>query len=482
MIDFLPSAKNFFDELFYEKGEVREYYRNLFRHISSLSSENFDTFDEHAKVSFFNQGITFAVYSDTNKGIEKIFPFDLFPRIITKKEWDTIEKGVLQRNIALNMFLKDVYTEKKILKDKVFPLELLTSCPFYLKEMDGIVPHGDMYINIAGTDLIRHSDGAYYVLEDNVRSPSGVSYVLTNRIAMQRTFPNLFSEHAIDPVAEYPDALLAMMQSLAKNSDKEPVCVLLTPGIYNSAYFEHAYLANQMGIELVEGRDLFVDKGFVYMKTIDGAVKVDVIYRRIDDAYLDPMVFNKDSMLGVAGIMGAYREGNVSLINAPGTGAADDKAVYAYVPEIIKYYLGEEAILNNVQTYRCDKQDELKYVEEHIEELVIKPVDASGGYGLFFGNTASKAEIQEQLALVKQNGRKYIAQPILNLSTHPTYIKQNGRFEPRHIDLRTFGLFGNNTRFVLKGGLTRVALKEGNLVVNSSQGGGSKDTWVIGER
>lgn len=480
MLEFHPSNKKFFDELFFENCSVRDYYSKLFGHVSSLSDKSYKAHNEHSKVSFFNQGITFAVYDEKKKGIEKIFPFDLFPRLITKKEWEKIEKGAIQRNLALNLFLKDIYSKKQILKDGVFPSELLFSCAFYLKEMQNLTPPADIFIHIAGTDLIRHSDGDFYVLEDNLRSPSGVSYVLTNRIAMQRSFPNLFNEYSIEPVAEYPEQLLKIMRSLAKSSDQEPVCVLLTPGIYNSAYFEHAYLANQMGIELVEGRDLFVDKGYVYMKTIDGAVKVDVIYRRIDDEFLDPMVFSKESMLGIAGVMGVYREGNVALINAPGTGAADDKAIYAYVPDIIKYYLNEEPILNNVPTYRCDVESELKYVCEHLDGLVIKPVDASGGYGLFFGHTASKQEKEAQIELIKSNGRKYIAQPILNLSTHPTYISERARFEPRHIDLRTFTLMGNDMSFVLKGGLTRVALKEGNLVVNSSQGGGSKDTWILG--
>ncbi len=478
MLEFIPSDKKFYDELFSDQKSVREPYAKLFSHISSLSDKSFKAYNERAKVSFFNQGVTFAVYSDEQKGIEKIFPFDLFPRVITKDEWKKIESGVLQRNMALNLFVKDIYNEKKILKDGVFPAELLHSCPFYIKEMFDFTPPGDIYIQIAGTDLIRHSDGDYYILEDNLRSPSGVSYSLTNRIATLRTFPNLFNNLSIEPIAQYPEMLLKTMRSLVKSDN--PVCVLLTPGIYNSAYFEHAYLANQMGIELVEGRDLFVDKGFVYMKTIDGAVKVDAIYRRIDDDFLDPLTFNKDSALGVAGLMSAYRAGNVALINAPGTGAADDKAIYAYVPAIIKYYLGEEPILNNVPTYRCDVANELDYVVNNIETLVIKPVDASGGYGLFFGNTASKKEIEDQLAMVKANGRKYIAQPILNLSTHPTYINNKARFEPRHIDLRTFTLIGKDVSFVLKGGLTRVALKEGNLVVNSSQGGGSKDTWVMG--
>ncbi len=359
------------------------------------------------------------------------------------------------------------------------PADLIFSSKNYLKAMQGIKPVGGIYNHISGTDLIKHSNGQYYVLEDNIRCPSGISYLLTNRVAMKRALLHLFKQFNVSTVQEYPQELLATMQSVAPDGVDVPTCVVLTPGVYNSAYFEHAYLALNMGIPLVEGRDLYVEKNFVYMKTINGPQKVDVVYRRLDDDFLDPLAFNPDSMLGVPGIMGAYREGNISLLNAPGTGFADDKAVYTYVPDIIKYYLNQEPILNNVQTYRCEKEDDFKYVLENMAKLVVKPVDESGGYGILIGNKASHAELAEFKHLITQNRRKYIAQPIMDLSTHATFIEGEDRFEPRHVDLRTFALLGKDRQFVLKGGLSRVALKKGSLVVNSSQGGGSKDTWVL---
>jgi uncharacterized circularly permuted ATP-grasp superfamily protein len=347
--------------------------------------------------------------------------------------------------------------------------------------MMGMQPVGKIYNHISGTDLIKHSDGQYYVLEDNVRCPSGVSYVLSNREAMKKTLSGLFRKYNIRSVQDYPQQLLSIMQSVAPESADNPNCIVLTPGMYNSAYYEHSFLALNMGIPLVEGRDLFVDKNFVYMKTIYGPKRVDVIYRRVDDDFLDPISFRPDSVLGIPGIMGAYREGNVSLINAPGTGASDDKAVYTYVPDIIKYYLNEEPILNNVLTYRCELDSDYSYVLEHMEELVIKPVDESGGYGILIGSKSTKAERDEFKRIIGSNRRKYIAQPIMSLSVHATFIDEDNHFEPRHIDLRTYALLGKDKQFVLKGGLSRVALRKGSLIVNSSQGGGSKDTWVLAE-
>jgi len=474
-----PLSKDFYDEVFNEKGGIRKHYQKVFNYFSKLSADDFKKLNQYAKISFINQGVTFAVYSDSSEGIERVFPFDLFPRIITSKEWEKIEKGVEQRVQALNEFLWDIYHGKKILKDGIIPYELVLGSKFYNKEMIDLNPAGRVYIHISGTDLIRHSDGEYYVLEDNARSPSGVSYVLSNRTTMKRTLPNIFFHYNIASIEDYPQNLLAMMESLAPEGVAQPTCVVLTPGIYNSAYYEHAFLAHNMGIELVEGRDLFVDKNFVYMKTIYGPKKVDVIYRRIDDDFLDPLVFNPESLLGVPGIMGAYRAGNITIINAPGTGVADDKAIYAYVPDIIRYYLGEEPILNNVQTYICEKEEDRKYVLDNMKKLVVKPVDESGGYGLLIGPKATKKEISQYTEKIKKNPRKYIAQPVMSLSVHPTFIEEKERFEPRHIDLRTFFLMGKGFTHTLKGGLTRVALREGSLVVNSSQGGGSKDTWVM---
>lgn len=472
-------AQQFLDEVFPNGNVLDDSYQKVFKHFDELSIDNFKAINEYTKMSFFNQGITFNVYSDKEKGVERIFPFDLFPRIIKKDEWEMLEKGIIQRNTAINMFLWDIYHEKKIFKDKVVPEALIASSPYYYKAMMGVNPPGKVYTHISGTDLIKHADGNYYVLEDNVRCPSGVSYVLSNRDALKKTFPHLLLDHNVASVQEYPLELLNIMKSCAPESVDNPTCVVLTPGVYNSAYFEHSFLALNMGIPLVEGRDLYVDKNFVYMKSIYGPKKIDVIYRRIDDDFIDPQVFNPKSVLGIPGIMNAYREGNVVLMNAPGTGAADDKAVYTFVPAMIKYYLGEESILRNVHTYKCELDDDYKYVIENMEKLVIKPVDESGGYGLLVGSKATKEEISEFKKRITANRRKYIAQPIMSLTVHSTYIEEERKFEQRHIDLRTYCLMGKNKNYLLKGGLTRVALKKGSLVVNSSQGGGSKDTWVM---
>jgi uncharacterized circularly permuted ATP-grasp superfamily protein len=473
--------KNLHDEVFHSNGKVKKYYQKILNLFNKLPLEDLKKLNEFAKLSFFNQGVTFAVYSDNLKGVERIFPFDLFPRIIELKEWEKLEKGIIQRNKAINLFLHDIYHDKKILKDGVVPAELIFSSNYYLKEMMDFTPPGGIYTHISGTDLIKHKDGEYYVLEDNLRCPSGVSYVLSNREAMKRTLSKVFLSYKIEPVQDYPEQLLAMIQSVAPEGIDNPTCVVLTPGMYNSAYYEHSFLAQSMGIQLVEGRDLYIEKNFVYMKTLHGSKRVDVIYRRVDDEFIDPLCFRSDSVLGIPGLMGCYREGNVTIINAPGTGAADDKAVYTFVPDMIRYYLSEEPILKNVHTYRCEKEDDYQFVMENMEQLVVKPVDESGGYGIFIGNSATKKQTDEFRKLITANRRKYIAQPIMSLSVHSTFIEETEFFEPRHIDLRTFCLMGKKKQFVLKGGLSRVALKKGSLIVNSSQGGGSKDTWVLEE-
>lgn len=469
---------NLFDEIFDEHHKVRPTYKKIFELYSDHSISDFAHLNEKAKASFFNQGITFQVYSDS-KAQEKIFPFDLFPRIIEAKEWKTIEKGVLQRSKALNAFLWDIYHEKNIIKAGIVPMDLISSSENYLRQMNDLDPPGGIYNHISGTDLIKHSDGKYYVLEDNIRCPSGVSYVVCNRNALKRALFGVFNHYQIHNVTDYAENLLDIMHSVKPKGVDNPNCVLITPGVFNSAYYEHSYLAKTIGIELVEGRDLFIENDFVYMKTINGPVKVDVIYRRIDDAFIDPLEFRQDSTLGVPGLFAAYKQGNVSIVNSPGTGVADDKAIYTYMPEIIKFYLGEKPILSNVHTYHCSRKEDLKFVLENIDKLVIKPVDEAGGYGISIGSKLTKAEIEQVKKVILEHPRKYIAQPIMSLSVHATYIEDSQSFEQRHVDLRTYTLLGENKAFVLKGGLTRVALRKGNLIVNSSQGGGSKDTWVL---
>ncbi len=467
-----------FDEIFDENGVVKDVYKTLFNLYGGHSIQDYVRLNEKAKSSFFNQGITFQVYGEKDAK-EKIFPFDLFPRIIDTAEWDIIERGSIQRSRALNLFLWDIYHDKKILKQGIVPLELVSSSDNYLHQMMNVNPPGGIYNHISGTDVIKHTDGNYYVLEDNIRCPSGVSYVICNRTALKRALFGVFNHYQTHTVTNYAENLLDLLETVKPKGIDIPNTVVITPGMYNSAFYEHSYLAKTMGVELVEGRDLFVENDFVYMKTIQGPERVDVIYRRIDDLFIDPLEFRPDSALGVPGLFAAYKKGNVTLANAPGTGVADDKAVYTYMPEIIKYYLDEEPIIKNVHTYHCSRPDELKYVLEHISELVIKPVDEAGGYGISIGNRLSKEEVEEVKKQVAQNPRKYVAQPIMSLSVHPTYIDENESFEQRHIDLRTFTVLGKDREFVLKGGLTRVALKKGNLIVNSSQGGGSKDTWVL---
>lgn len=470
--------ENLLDEVFDKEGNVKSMYKTIFDLYQIHTVKDYELLNEYAKTSFFNQGITFQVYGN-NETKEKIFPFDLFPRIISPEEWQHIEDGVLQRSKALNLFLKDIYHDQKIIKDGIVPQSLIESSGNYLKEMKGFDPPGGIYNHISGTDLIKHSDGQYYVLEDNIRCPSGVSYVICNRTALKRALFGVFDKYSIHTVDDYSQNLLDLLETVKPQGIDKPNCVVLTPGVFNSAYYEHSYLAKSMGVELVEGRDLFVEKDFVYMKTINGPKRVDVIYRRVDDAFIDPEVFKPDSVLGVSGLFNAYTQGNVCLANAPGTGVADDKAIYIYMPKIIEYYLGESPILKNVPTYHCNKKEDLEYVLCNIAQLVIKPVDESGGYGILIGNKLSSKEIEDTKKMIKENPRKYIAQPIMSLSVHSTFIEEEKSFEPRHVDLRTFTILGKDKSYVLKSGLTRVALKKGNLIVNSSQGGGSKDTWVL---
>ena len=467
-----------YDEIFDEDGTIKQVYQKLFNLYGEQTIEDYVKLNSKAKSSFFNQGITFQVYGDKETK-EKIFPFDLFPRIIDPEEWEVIERGSIQRSKALNLFLWDIYHDKNIIRDGIVPMDLISSSVNYLDQMNGVDPPGGIYNHISGIDVIKHKDGKYYVLEDNIRCPSGVSYVICNRTALKRALFGVFNHYQTYSVTNYAENLLDLLESVKPKGVDIPNCVVITPGMYNSAFYEHSYLAKTMGVELVEGRDLFVENDFVYMKTIKGPEKVDIIYRRIDDQFLDPLEFKSDSAIGVPGLFAAYKKGNVTLANAPGTGVADDKAVYTYMPQIIKYYLGEEPILNNVHTYHCSRPDELKYVLEHIHELVIKPVDEAGGYGISIGNRLTKSEIELVKAQIKASPRKYVAQPIMSLSVHPTYIDETEEFEQRHVDLRTFTVLGKDKEFVLKGGLTRVALKKGNLIVNSSQGGGSKDTWVL---
>ena len=467
----------FFDELFGEQGLPRASARTLIHKIECLPDGELINRQKAAERALLQMGITFNVYGE-GAGVEKIFPFDLVPRIVSAAEWSRIERGLKQRITALNHFIHDLYHDQKIIKDRVVPGEIVLSSKAYREQCVGFDPPRGIWCHITGTDLVRHRDGQIYVLEDNLRCPSGVSYVLENRAVMKSMFPQVFAASKIRPVAGYPSRLRDMLEFLAPEHVISPRCVLLTPGIYNSAYFEHSFLAQQMGIELVEGRDLVVDDGFVCMRTTKGFERVDVIYRRIDDDFLDPQCFRPDSMLGVPGLMEVYQKGNVALANAPGGGVADDKVVYAYVPRIVKYYLGEDIILPNVPTYICSEPDDLKYVLEHIEELVVKAANESGGYGMLVGPHSTKQQCCEFVEKIKANPRNYIAQPTLSLSRVPTLV--DSHFEGRHVDLRPYILYGKEI-FVLPGGLTRVALKKGSLVVNSSQGGGSKDTWVLAD-
>jgi uncharacterized circularly permuted ATP-grasp superfamily protein len=465
----------FHDEMFCADGTPRSCARLLFERIASVGDEELRRYQQAAELALFRMGITFNVYGD-EAGTEKIFPFDIIPRIVAADEWAQIERGLRQRVHALNVFINDVYHDQKILKDRVIPTDVLLSAKSFRKSCIGLRPPKGTWCHITGTDLGRHGDGKYYVLEDNLRCPSGVSYVLQNREIMKRTFPQIFDRSNVRPVGDYPSHLLKTLQDIAPPGYGSPVVALLTPGIYNSAYFEHAFLAKFMGVELVEGRDLVVMNGRVMMRTTKGFERVDVIYRRIDDDFLDPSTFRPDSLLGVPGIMDVYGAGRVALANAPGTGIADDKVIYAYVPKIIKYYLGEDAILPNVPTYVCWDETERRHVLDNLEKFVVKAANESGGYGMLVGPHSTSEQREKFKAAINADPRNYIAQPTLALSRVPVIVEDH--FEGRHVDLRPYVLYGKDI-FVLPGGLTRVALKKGSLVVNSSQGGGSKDTWVL---
>ncbi|NUQ80213.1 MAG: circularly permuted type 2 ATP-grasp protein [Bacteroidetes bacterium] len=471
-------SDRFFDEMFGPGLQPRSHYRELWDKLNQMSADDLLTRQQNADLYFLNQGITFTVYGDS-QGTEKIIPYDLLPRIIQQSEWMRLEAGLVQRIRALNLFLKDIYLHETILKDKLIPRELIYSCKHYRREMKGIRVPKDVYVAITGTDLIRDSDGQYYCLEDNLRVPSGVSYMLTCRSVMRQVFPSLFRDYGVRPVDNYGDLLLTTLKELAPPAcQHEPTVVLLSPGVFNSAFFEHTFLARLMGIPLVEGQDLVVHNNVVYMRTTGGLERVDVIYRRIDDDFMDPITFRPDSILGVPGLFNAYRAGNVTLANAIGTGVADDKAVYAFVPDMIRYYLSEEPIIGNVQTFLPYRPDDYRYVMDHIGELVVKAVGESGGYGMLIGPHSTREQQEQFKKLIAANPRNYIAQPTLALSTSPCFVDK--AIEPRHIDLRPYVLYSGTARLV-PGGLTRVALKKGSLVVNSSQGGGSKDTWVLGE-
>lgn len=470
-----------YDEMFLRQGEgdrrLREHYEPLLNHFASLPDGELQRRKQAADLSFLNQGITFTVYG-RDEGKEQIFPYDLIPRIITKAEWDTVERGLTQRIMALNLFLKDIYNEGRILTDGIVPREIVYSCKHFRRQMIGLQVPRNVYVAICGTDLIRLENGEFVVLEDNLRVPSGVSYMLTNRRVMKRIFPQIFRQYGVRPIEQYTQLLLGTLRSLAPEGRPEPNIVLLSPGVFNSAYFEHAYLARQMGIELVEGRDLVTHDNIVYMRSTSGLRRVDVIYRRVDDDFIDPLSFRKDSILGVAGLFNAYRAGNVSLANAFGTGVADDKAIYAYVPSIIRYYLTEEPILKNVETFLLTHPKERQHVLANLEKLVVKAVGESGGYGMLIGPQSTAEERATFADKIEADPRNYIAQPTISFSRAPCLI--GDQLEARHVDLRPYVLCGDKIS-VVPGGLTRVALKRGSLVVNSSQGGGSKDTWVLSQ-
>ena len=464
-----------YDELF-SSGKARSGLGELSKFLKSKTPAELNALRHDAELTIRSLGISFTVYSE-GQNIDREWPFDIIPRTIMRKEWDYIEKGLVQRLRALNAFIDDVYNDRKILKDKVVPEELLKTSKNYRAICEGMKPAHGVWAHVCGSDIIRDSDGTVYVLEDNLRVPSGVSYMLENRNISKKVLPELFEKYSILPMDNYPAQLLDTLSSISPRPKDLPEVVVLTPGIFNSAYFEHSFLAQRMGAELVEGRDLVVgDDDCVYMKTVEGLSRVDVIYRRVDDLFLDPEVFNKNSILGVKGLMRAWRKGNVALANAPGAGVADDKVVYTYVPAMIKYYLDEDPILPNVPSYMCSDKQQMKHVLENMENLVVKPADESGGYGMYIGPTETKRRTSEMRRQIKSNPRNFIAQPIINLSTVPTL--SGNSIEPRHVDLRPF-ILQSDRSFVTAGGLTRVALVKGSLIVNSSQGGGSKDTWII---
>ena len=471
------NIKSLYDELLDSQGKSRYFAKDLCEYISGLSDSDIIEFKAASDLAIQTMGITFRVYDNKEGSIDRAWPFDIIPRLIDKIEWESIEVGLKQRVKALNLFIEDLYNKQEIIKDGVFPANLLKNSKNYLSQCIGFTPPLGIWAHICGSDLVRDKDGTVYVLEDNLRVPSGVSYMLENRHVMKRVFSELLEKYNVLPVDDYPSQLFDMLVEISPRDIENPEIVVLTPGIYNSAYFEHAYLAQQMGVELVEGGDLIVDEhDCVYMRTIEGLTRVDVIYRRIDDLYIDPEVFNPDSVIGVPGLIRAWKAGKVALANAPGSGVADDKVVYAIVPDIIEYYLGEKPCLSNVPTYKCINLEEREYVINNIEKMVVKPANESGGYGMLIGPYATSDEQEKFKKLIKGNPRNYIAQPMLMLSTAPTMVGET--VEPRHLDLRPFILSGKDVS-VTAGGLTRVALTKGSIVVNSSQGGGSKDTWIV---
>jgi uncharacterized circularly permuted ATP-grasp superfamily protein len=470
------NPESFYDELFLASGQPRPHAASLIEWMQQLPERVLQQHHETAQLALFNLGVTFRVYSD-QQGVERIFPFDIIPRIIDASEWQWLETALKQRIRALNHFLNDIYGQQQIIQDGKIPIDIIESASGFLKPCMGIQPPAGVWCHITGTDLVRDKDGRWFVLEDNLRVPSGISYVLENRRVMKSTFPEIFQTMAIQPVDDYPSHLLETLLNLAPPQLPNPTVVVLTPGIYNSAYFEHSFLAQQMGVELVEGRDLLVEDGYLKMRTTKGLQRVDVVYRRLDDDFLDPQVFRADSFLGVPGLMEVYRQGKVALANAPGTGVADDKVIYAYVPEMIRYYLDEEPLLSNVPTYLCWREQDRQYVLEHLSELVVKAANEAGGYGMLMGPSSTQAERSQFADKIRSNPRNYIAQPVLSLSRVPTLV--DGAIEGRHVDLRPYILNRGDEIYVHPGGLTRVALRKGSLVVNSSQGGGSKDTWVL---
>ncbi|MFN8355666.1 MAG: circularly permuted type 2 ATP-grasp protein [Spirosomataceae bacterium] len=468
-------TEGFFDEMFTQQGSIKPGYEAFRQRVEQLSYQEMLRRQQAAERAMMAMGITFNVYSES-EGTERIMPMDIIPRIVEAAEWNRLEKGLKQRIHALNLFIDDVYNDQKILKDGIVPRDLIESSKCFLEPCIGLKPPKGIWCHITGTDLIKGNDGEFMVLEDNLRCPSGVSYMLENRELLKQTFPEVLAETDVRPISDYPSRLLQMLQHIASRPD--PTVVVLTPGIYNSAYFEHSYLAQQMGVELVDTRDLVVTDGYVKMRTTKGFQIVDVIYRRIDDTFLDPKTFNPNSLIGIPGIFEVFKKGRVALANAPGTGVADDKVIYAYVPRIIKYYLGEDPIIPNVRTYICREDDDRQYVLENIEKLVVKEANEAGGYGMLIGPKATKADHELFRQKIKENPRNYIAQPTISLSRVPCLVEDNENPEGRHVDLRPYILYGNDIE-VIPGGLTRVALRKGSLVVNSSQGGGSKDTWVL---
>ena len=470
------NAKNAYDGYFTEDNKLRKHATIISNILERYGKEKLQEIEKNCQSTISARGINFRVYAANNRAEEKKWPLDIIPRIIPRTQWNKVSRGLQQRVKALNLFIDDVYNQKKIFKDNVIPKEIIFKSPYYVKECEGFSPKYKAWSNISGVDLIRNKSGDYLVLEDNLRVPSGVSYMLENRMVMRDVFPELFTRYKVASINIYTNKLFNCMRECIPKKTKDPHMVVLTPGIYNSAYFEHSYLAEQMGIALVEGKDLFVENDIVYMKTVKGPLRVDCIYRRLDDTFLDPKAFYKGSVIGVPGLFKAWRKGNVGILNAIGTGVADDKVVYSYVNKMIVYYLGEQPILNQVETYLCHDKIQMDYVIDNISKLVVKPANASGGYGIMIGPKAPQKEREEVIAKIKKNPREFIAQPLEILSTAPTITKND--IEPRHLDLRPFVLSGKST-YVTTGGLTRVALRKGSTIVNSSQGGGSKDTLIV---